>query len=204
MRRCSLLFALLLLALVGTVRAQILMVGLNAGKSFAAERSLGDALSETDGWTIGATADFNLFEPLTAHGEISYAPTTRQVTLRSSNGIETVNNYDINYLQLPIALKVELGSFFIHPYVTGGTTLGALLSATNTTNPSNDTTEFNSMAASLDLGAGAWLPLGEKWRLSVDARYSFGIVDFVNDATSGNTPRPQTLTVLGGIAYVIF
>jgi|GEM_PF-3992533 len=198
------LLPLLLLLGVCAVRAQILTVGLNAGKSFAAERSLGDALGETEGWTIGATSDFTLFEPLTAHAEINYTPTTRQVTLRSSNGLETVNNYDIDYLQIPIAIKVELGSFLIHPYITGGTTLGALLSATNTSVPSNDTTEFSPLTASLDLGVGAWLPLGEKWRLNAEARYSFGLVDFVDDVSAGSTPRPQTLTVLGGISYVIF
>jgi opacity protein-like surface antigen len=90
-----------------------------------------------------------------------------------------------NYLEIPILVKVALGSGDIQPYVFAGPSVGILLSATSTsggTSQSVDST-FSTLNLSLPLGAGVSYKLAGGISLFLDAAYEIGILNILKNTS---------------------
>lgn len=196
--------ALLASIVVAPARAQSLKVGLESGVTFEnnLEESLDEGL-EAKGWTFGAVGEASLFEPLAFRIELLYSSLDQRVIVRRGTVFDTAT-YNLDLMSLPINIRFDLGEGSIRPYVFGGTTLGVLLSAVDESEEAEEAdpdTLFNSVNATLDLGAGVRIFLSERIDLGIEARASYGLQTLLKEGEFMNFQRLQGI---GGIFYRLF
>lgn len=132
----------------------------------------------------------------------------------ASEGSSLLGSYDytyrLNYLELPVLLKIGFGTDVIRGYVNLGPSVGYLLNGQVkgsgeiaglvggsvdekiefTKSSTNDPTELhaNRIEFGASFGGGIGISLGGRSMLFVDARYNAGLTNFDKDNKSKNQP----------------
>ena len=119
----------------------------------------------------------------------------------------------LNYLELPVMLKLEIGTGSTRPYVMAGPTIGYRLSAKETGSVSGpgfneqideDVKDLTkSMDFGLGFGAGVNFPAGRN-TVFVQGRYALGLANINNDPEDTETKlKTNGLQVMAGVAFPI-
>ena len=90
------------------------------------------------------------------------------------NPLSTESTIKLNYIDIPVMLKVEFGSSSVKPYVTSGFTLGFLTSAKSGSADVKD--ELKGTNISWNIGGGLSLPAGGR-TFFIEGRYMLGLSD---------------------------
>jgi len=181
------LAAIALSAAAPGLNAQTLSAGVYGGVNIArAETSL-DGSSPQTGLVVGAAFEVELFSPLAFRAEAQFVQKGGTLEFTSSQGFPSTSaDYTLNYLELPINLKFDIGSEQIPLYVFAGTTVGTLLSAVareETEGSDSDVGDaFKSFDLSLDLGGGIGYRLASHLTTVADIRYSLGLTDIAKES----------------------
>jgi hypothetical protein len=187
---------------MSTATAQDLLVGIRAGATIYDPSSDGQELllSAKEGLVIGGTAELRLIQELGFRAGIDYS--LREAKFTTSSG-SSAGTYKLSYLDFPINLKFRFGGKTLGFYIFGGTTLGALLSATTDGGGGEIEDSLKSVDISADLGGGVDIRLDDDWFLNADATYSFGLLNLAKESSIGQW-KARTLKAVIGLNYRIF
>ena len=200
------------------VRAQkSMMIGVREGVNFAGDASNpvdNETLSDRTGLFAGAELDYG-----SNNSWLSISPLYDEKGGRAdiSNVIDDQTEWAIRYLEIPIVVKVGLGSSAIRPYVFAGPSAGILLSNVETVKQRGtlftfDTTENVTASTekfdfSLVAGAGLSLRLSMGPVLYVDACYALGLTNINNyfflPDTANNYLYSRDIRLAAGILFPI-
>ncbi len=128
------------------------------------------------------------------------------------------DNITLNYLEIPILLKLRFGTGRIRPYVFAGPSFGFFLSGSDTREssssggviiPTNSDTTISipsSSVKTLDIsgvfGAGLSIKLNSGHLLFLDAAYALGLVDIFNTQNGSNTmAESRDIRIAAGILF---
>lgn len=175
-----------LAGLAGRAQAQTIRYGLKAGVSLARLTNHNSVGSRNQvGATAGLMADATLSEKLSLHPELLFSQKGLRDEGSGPGGFRSSFQIRSSYLDLPVLLRLKLGSFFAE----AGPQAGYLLTLkTTSTNNSGNTPPYTSNstrgARRFDLGyvVGVGYQLRERWELG--ARYNGGILG-VNSSDDG-------------------
>ena len=119
----------------------------------------------------------------------AYAPrNSRQVFEERGEIVESIE-YDLNYVSLPLIVRVTGDPVGVRGFVTAGLELGILIDATKITESGSEdiTDEFNSTNIGALFGAGAMVPVRRHF-LTFEFRYGQGLRNiFDNNGEDDNT-----------------
>ncbi len=90
------------------------------------------------------------------------------------NPLSTESTIKLNYIDIPVMLKVQFGSSSVKPYVTSGFTLGFLTSAKSASEDVKD--DLKGTNISWNIGGGLSLPAGGR-TFFIEGRYMLGLSD---------------------------
>jgi hypothetical protein len=185
-----------------TALAQGALIGIHAGATIYDPSTDGKELllSAKEGLVIGAVAEIRLLQELGFRAGIDYS--IKQAKFTTSSGTQ-LGTYTLGYLDIPINLKFRFGGESLAFYVFGGTTVGALLSATSDGGGGEIADSLKSVDISADLGGGVDIGLSDDWFLNADATYSFGLLDLAEESFIGKW-KARTLKAVVGLNYRIF
>lgn len=208
-------FALLLLLALVTIpsAAQTIGAGVRAGYNIALAKRGGDTIGDPNsGLMLGAGVILELFPSFAFQAGLQYVQKNNRFELVLPGGETQTENYDFDYLELPLSMTLQFRSEFPRVYGILGTTIGTLLTATGvTTNEGNsDTTDYSQsldpIDMSLDLGAGIAFEIFSPVEFIVEAKYSFGLMDIYR--SSEQLPRfdswqARDLKLMGGMFFTL-
>ncbi len=187
MKRTLISLCILLFFLSSTVFAQLpfrlgIKGGLNiANLSFDPALPTGNDNKARTGFLGGAMVEFNIAPWFAIQVEPTYI--TKGCKLTTNNSSYEVN-VKLNYLEIPVLLKLKIPSpGKINPYIIAGPSIGFRLSA-NTETPAGEfdvKNETQSTDFALDFGAGAGIYIAPFIDLVIDARYSLGLSNLLNN-----------------------
>lgn len=171
------------LAFIGfAAEAQSISVGVYGGVNVStAETTGGGTNSEHYGPIAGAAFEVGLMQTLAFRAEAQYVQRggTLQLTT-SSSSTPITTQYTLDYLEIPINVRLNLNQGSPTFYAYGGTTLGTLLAATADRDGQTNQdvkNSFETMTISLDIGGGVDLALSEAVHLRGDLRYNYALTD---------------------------
>jgi hypothetical protein len=129
----------------------------------------------------GISAEFNFTPNMALSFQPSLAPRdTRQVIKDELGQVIFSKDYDLNYLSLPLVVRVTGNPLGVRGFVTAGLDLSVLLDATASAGTTSqdvsdqyDSTNFGAL-----LGAGVMVPVSRHY-FTFEARYVQGIDDMV-------------------------
>ena len=155
--------------------------GLNYSKLYIDEAETEDGRV---GFHAGIAANFPVSEVFSIQPELLYS--TRGVEAEYDiNNFEGENEFNLNYIDLPLMLKFKFaGIFNIHAGGYAGYLIDANVSTTNQTGTVQvdlDTDDFNRWDYGVSAGLGV-----EVWRTEIGARYNLGLSE-IADNTVLNT-----------------
>ena len=152
----------------------------------AAKNSLSGSLPDEGKWQgrtgfgAGLMAELNFTSDITLSFQPEYLPRDSRQEFTSKGEVVAYTDYDFNFLNLPLLVRVTGDPIGVRGFVTGGLELSYLLDATmNSGDGAVDITdELNDMAIGALLGAGVMVPLGKNFLL-FELRYVQGLDDIV-------------------------
>lgn len=163
-------------------QAQSLSMGVYVGANIATvETTGGGTASEHYGPIAGAAFEVGLMEALAFRAEAQYVQRGGKLELTSSSSSTPITTeYSLDYLEVPINMRLNLNEGSPTFYVYGGTTLGTLLAATADRGEQTDQdvkNSFETITISLDLGGGVDVALSELIHFRGDVRYNYALTD---------------------------
>jgi opacity protein-like surface antigen len=121
---------------------------------------------------------------------------------------QTSTDMAANYLEIPIHAKGQLPLGVVTPFVLTGPYIGLLMgngkSVSTIGAQSQDTSTdgmFNTFSFGWNFGGGVDFDLGKHVVLDFTARYSLGLSNVAQFATSGDSEKLNSVQVLAGLAY---
>jgi hypothetical protein len=113
----------------------------------------------------------------------------------------------LDYLEIPLLVKLTFGSAEMKPYVFAGPNIAILLSAktkaevgANTQEEDIDKANLNSTDMGLDIGAGIGYWLKADMGIFLDARYSLGLTD-IDKQSSDYTVKSGDIKICAGLLF---
>ncbi len=191
--------------------AQTISAGVYGGANIARAATDADATEESrTGLVVGAAFEVSLISPLTFRAEAQYVQKGGKLEYTSTTSTPTVTtDYTLNYLDIPINLKLDLGSDEMPLYLFAGTTVGTLLTAVANETVENEPghehdikSQFNSVDLSLDLGGGIGYQIIPHIDLIADLRYSMGLTDIAkeeNQLLSADSWKTRNIKIVVGM-----
>ncbi len=179
-RAWSLVAVLLCAASAAPANAET-RVGIQAGASFStfqtSPQEEGVDFGTRTGLVAGTVVDLGLGRRLTLRLEPAYAQRGSELVIRLF-GEESRGKLKLEYVELPVLLRVGLGGGRIQPYLIGGPTVAYRLSAkTQTGAESEDVSEFfQRWDFGIAAGGGLEFPAGSA-RVFLEGRYNFGLTN---------------------------
>lgn len=163
-------------------QAQSISIGVYVGANIATvETTGGGTASQHYGPIAGTAFEVGLMEALAFRAEVQYVQRGGKLELiSSSSGTPTSTKYTLDYLEIPINVRLNLNEGSPTLYVYGGTTLGTLLAATADRGEQTDQdvkNSFKTTTISLDLGGGVDVALSELIHFRGDLRYNYALTD---------------------------
>lgn len=171
------------LACIGAAAtAQSLLLGIYGGVNVATVESTGGGTASGHyGPIAGAAFEVGIIDPLAFRAEVQYVQRGGKLELiTSSSSVPVITEYTLDYLEIPVNLRLGLNQGSPMFYVYGGTTLGTLLAATANRGEQTDQdvkNSFETATISLDLGGGVDVELSKTIHLRGDLRYNYAITD---------------------------
>ena len=167
--------------LASDVFAQGFELGIHAGVNVAGTPTFSTIASEArNGIILGGSASFEISPPFRLQVEAQYVQRGIEFTNSSVTGAPT-DIYQLNYLEVPVNIRMGFGSRF-RVYGLAGTNIGTLLSATRQINHTDGASEefdekeeISSTNIGLELGGGMSYGITSKMAVVADARYTFGL-----------------------------
>ena len=193
---------LALLVVPGLVQAQVVTVGAHGGVNVAST----DSGTSTVKPVAGASLDVTLFGELAFRVEAEYAESG--VHLDAGSGSATMaTDYSLGYLALPLNLRYDISRSTVPMYLFAGTTLGALLFATQSqgTTSTDVKSQLRPIDVSLDLGGGIGYRISPSVTVLCDVRFSFGLLDDVKQdaALAVDSWQQRAVKVVIGVTYTL-
>lgn len=192
MHKIFLLFGALF-GLAGAAQGQNIRYGLKGGVSLAQLTNFSSEASHSQvGATAGLMADAALSEKLSLHPEMLFSQKGQRFEGSGPGGYSSTETFRLNYLDVPVLLRLKFGGFFAE----GGPQAGILLHAkfthteSSSTSPTLTYSQDNTGATRrFDLGyvLGGGYQLKERWELGV--RYNGGILGINSGSSGGIQPR---------------
>jgi hypothetical protein len=137
----------------------------------------------------GIVAEMTVTPDVAVSFQPAYAPrNSRQVFEEWGEVVESID-YDLNYISLPLIVRVTGDPMGVRGFVTAGLALGILVDATKITEAGSEdiTDEFNSTNIGALFGAGAMVPVRQHF-LTFELRYEQGLRNiFDSNGENNNT-----------------
>ena len=187
-----------LLAAAAPVCAQEHGFGVKGGVNVATQQTSGDDDSSSLDSRIGAV--FGVFYslpigPFGLQAEGLYSMKGGRTTIAGS-----ASTLELDYLEVPVLLRVRFGSSQRHFFVLGGPAVGFRMRAKGVTEFSGSTEAIDlaDQVKEFDVGiaGGGGMEMG---RLVLDGRYTFGLTDVDKDA--GSRTKNRVLSVTAGFRF---
>lgn len=153
----------------------------------AAGNSLTGSLPDEGSWKgrgglgAGIMAELNFAPDITLSFQPEYLPRNSRQEFKSKGVVVGYIDYDFNYLNLPLLVRVTGDPIGVRGFVTGGLEISYLLDATMVSEGESldISDQLNEMTIGALLGAGVMVPLGNNFLL-FELRYVQGLEDIVN------------------------
>lgn len=174
----------------GLAHAQGIAIGAHGGVTMASDRGASGVKP-----LAGASLEIALFAPIALRLEAEYAENGAHV------GLDTGTDYSLGYLAAPINLRYDVLTGSVPLYLFAGTTVGALLHATQEQNgqQTDAKNQFRAIDVTLDLGGGIGYRLSPSLSVLGDVRFSYGLID---DTMLGvDSWRSRNVKVVLGLTY---
>ena len=185
----QILMMTLVLFLVQSASAQV-KLGLMGGANFSNFR-VGDdpiavqlpnnafeqgSFNSRTSFAIGGVAEYSLSPMISLSVQPMYSRQGSKFKFDGPvvNPLSTESTIKLNYIDVPVMLKVEFGSSSVKPYVTSGFTLGFLTSAKSASEDVKD--DLKGTNISWNIGGGLSLPAGGR-TFFIEGRYMLGLSD---------------------------
>jgi opacity protein-like surface antigen len=199
MRQLSLLAILLQPVLA---QAQVVTIGAHGGVNVASA----DSGASTVKPVAGASLDVTLVGELAFRVEAEYSETG--VHLDAASGSATMaTDYSMGYLALPLNLRYDISRRTVPMYLFAGTTLGALLFATQSqgTTSTDVKSQLRPIDVTVDLGGGIGYQISPNVTVLCDVRFSFGLLDDVKQdaALALDSWQQRAVKVVFGVTYTL-
>ncbi len=198
----QILMMTLVLFLVQSASAQV-KLGLMGGANFSNFRVGMDPIpvpfpNNTSGqgsfnsrtaFAIGGVAEYSLSPMIALSVQPMYSQQGSKFKIDGLvvNPLSTESTVKLNYIDIPVMLKVQFGSSSAKPYVTSGFTLGFLTSAKSGSVDFKD--ELKGTNISWNIGGGLSLPAGGR-TFFIEGRYMLGLSDIYDG------PQPVPFSVV--------
>lgn len=212
MKKTALCAFLTVLILASSAGAQSLSFGVKAGMNLA--RASADAAMTTAagrGLLLGGYVELSLIPPLVVQVGVQYAEKKTSVSVMSPLNTPAPSvTHQLNYLEIPINLKLAVGKPTFQVFGLAGINVGVLLkavdllSASEGTESSDYKDSLNKTALSFQLGGGIGIQIVKHVEFIAEARYSMGLKD-VNKSDqallSTGAWKARDLTITGGLNF---
>lgn len=147
-------------------------------------------------WVGGAGLGFTLARPINVQVEAFYAQTGVKVSGLTSGETEI----KLDYLQVPITLRLDVPIPIVGLYVFGGPNLGVRLKSESTgQNLSLDETT-RSIVWNFDAGAGVAISLAPRTKITVEGRVTRALSNAFEKDSDG-TYKAQDFRALAGLRF---
>jgi hypothetical protein len=194
-----------LLCLAGTACGQSVRYGLKAGVSLAQFTGIQSVANQNRvGATAGLMADAPLSEKLALHPELLFSQKGMQFDGSGPGGYRSTDAFRLNYLDLPVLLRLKFGGFFAEAGPQPGLLLNARFTHTesaSTSPPLTYSQDNTSATRRFDLGyvLGIGYQLKQRWELG--ARYNGGILSVSPQSSGSNSPRNSVFQFQAGYLF---
>ena len=183
-------------------------VGIQGGGSFStfqtSPQEEGVDFGTRTGLVVGAVVDLGLGRRLTLRLEPAYAQRGSELVLRLF-GEESRGKLKLEYVELPVLLKVGLSGGRIQPYLIGGPTLAYRLSAkTQAEAESEDVSEsFQRWDFGIAAGGGLEFPAGSA-SVFLEGRYNFGLTNTTaGEGAADFSAKNRGPQVVAGVTFAV-
>jgi hypothetical protein len=153
------------------------------------------------GLIIGGVMDIGISPTIAVTGGLRYVMKGFQVT---NQGVTFTDK--LNYLEVPVLLKVKFPLTEVKPYLIGGPTLGIRVSASEEQSNGQQTADVDASSAyeSIDFGllfgGGLDFAIAAKTGLFIQAGYGFGLSNIWKQTTNA-TVKNYGIQITGGVKF---
>lgn len=212
MKKTVLSAFLIVLMLASSAWAQSLSLGVKAGMNLSRPSAdAGMTIAAGRGLLLGGYAELSLVPPLVIQVGVQYAENKMTVSVISPLDTPTPSvTHQLNYLEIPINLKLAIGKPTFQVFGLAGISVGVLLKAFDLESASNDTESndykdsLNKTALSFQVGGGIGIQVVKHVEFIAEARYNMGLKD-VNKSgqtlLSTGAWKARDLTITGGLNF---
>ena len=163
MKKTAFCAFLIVVMLASSAWAQSISLGVKAGLNLArASADAGMTIAAGNGLLLGAYAELSVFPPLVLQVGVQYAEHKTSVSLVSPLDSSTSSvTHQLNYLEIPIDLKLAIGPPTFQIFGLVGISVGVLMKAVNLASGSSGTEtsdykdSLNKTALAFQVGAGS-------------------------------------------------
>ncbi len=198
--------------LASSAWAQSLSLGVKAGMNLA--RASADAamtIAAGRGLLLGGYAELSLVPPLVLQVGVQYAENKMSVSVMSPLDTSAMSvTHQLNYLEIPINLKLAIGKPTFQIFGLVGISVGVLMKAVDLASGSNgmESSDYkdslNKTALAFQVGGGFGIQIVKHIEFIAEARYDMGLRD-VNKSgqalLSTGAWKARDLTITGGLNF---
>jgi len=158
----------------------------------------------------GLVAELAVTSVVSISFQPAYAPRGGSEVFKENGFVTATNDYDLNYLTLPLMVRVTGNSARVRGFVTAGLDFSILMDATAKTDSTSSDISDGLDPASIGalFGAGVMVPISKHF-LTFELRYVQGLDDIVNrdssTSTGMNSPsvKYRDLSLLIGFLFTL-
>lgn len=195
--------ALILFIMAGLTYSQPnISLGLEGGLNLAnVSISPSQTSNSRTGLIVGGILDIGISSNIGVTGGLRYVMKGFQVT---NQGVTYTDK--LNYIEVPVLLKVKFPLTEVKPYLVGGPTLGIRVSATEEQSNGQQTADVDASSAyeSIDFGlffgGGLDFRVAVKTDLFIQAGYGFGLSNIYKQSTTV-TVKNYGIQITGGVKF---
>jgi hypothetical protein len=188
--------------------AQILLgpkIGANIGSFAIANQGSGVSNSMKLGLIIGGVFEIPLNENISLQIEPAYIQKGNKVNIPLTPA--AIATLKVEYIQIPITVKVPLSSSNIRPYAFAGPNIGFRVKASGVFEPSDapispfNENDYSKLDYGFDFGLGIETNVSSSEKFIADVRYSLGIANIYK--ASGNTIHTRGIQAFIGMLIAL-
>lgn len=205
MRRPFWILALVAVAVPSHAKTRVgALGGLSLARLHFSPDEPGVSFGTATGFAGGVLVDVGLGKRLALNFEPMYVRKGGEINVALGDSFAEgfAVSLRLDYLELPVLLKVRFGEGGVRPYLLAGPTAGYRLSAKATaegeTMDTKDT--FEEWDFGISAGAGLAFPAG-KATAFLEARYGLGLVNVGKETNEDESLKTRTLLVLAGVSF---
>ncbi|MEO8480116.1 MAG: porin family protein [Gemmatimonadota bacterium] len=178
-----------------------LLGGITSSKVAVSGNDVTLSFGSRTGFAAGLSMQFPLGSMLAFEGDVLYAQ--KGVKLSDAGTTGTIK---LAYIEVPLLLRYNLGNGPTRPFILGGASVGfkagcdVTLDTGDVSASSDCDTIFDGEQKGTDIGAtlGAGVAFN---RFSIQARYTLGLTEAINDNDDSITNKNRAIFLLAGISF---